>query len=90
MSAPSGGPPPPGQSTQLSKSTQLGSLAGRTQGHQSAAASSAAANNHQFTPQMRDRQARGKNPYRTGDSSDASASDGESRPSSKLRLGKGR
>lgn len=44
-----------------------------------------------FTPQMRDRQARGKDPYRSGDGSDGgNLSDHDSRTGSKLRLGKGR
>jgi hypothetical protein len=44
-----------------------------------------------FTPQMRDRQARGKDPYHSGDGSDGgNLSDRDSRTGSKLRLGKGR
>lgn len=44
-----------------------------------------------FTQQMRDRQARGKDPYRSGDGSDdGNLSDRGPRTGSKLRLGKGR
>ncbi|KAL2015017.1 hypothetical protein VTK56DRAFT_6527 [Thermocarpiscus australiensis] len=44
-----------------------------------------------FTPQMRDRQARGKDPYHAGDGSDdADLGDGESGARVRLRLGSGR
>ncbi|KAK1836182.1 hypothetical protein QBC39DRAFT_243103, partial [Podospora conica] len=39
-----------------------------------------------FTSSMRDRQARGKDPYRGGDDSDDDYSDGDDRPA-KMRLG---
>lgn len=52
----------------------------------SSAAGSSTADN--FTPEMRDRQSRGKDPYRSGDASDASdTSERESGSSTKLRLG---
>ncbi|KAL2193464.1 hypothetical protein P885DRAFT_45133 [Corynascus similis CBS 632.67] len=44
-----------------------------------------------FTPEMRDRQARGKDPYQSGDGSDGgNLSDRESGSGTKLRLGSGR
>ncbi|KAL2185238.1 hypothetical protein L209DRAFT_756285 [Thermothelomyces heterothallicus CBS 203.75] len=44
-----------------------------------------------FTPEMRDRQARGKDPYQSGDGSDGgSLSDRESGSGTRLRLGSGR
>ena len=44
-----------------------------------------------FTAQMRDRQSRGKDPYHSGDASDASDSERDSPPAgSRLRLGSGR
>ncbi|KAK4120852.1 hypothetical protein N657DRAFT_683333 [Parathielavia appendiculata] len=44
-----------------------------------------------FTSEMRDRQARGKDPYHSGDGSDdGSLTDRESGPGSRLRLGTGR
>jgi hypothetical protein len=44
-----------------------------------------------FTAQMRDRQARGKNPYNSDDSSDdGNLHGGESGTGAKLRLGTGR
>ncbi|KAG7285136.1 hypothetical protein NEMBOFW57_009757 [Staphylotrichum longicolle] len=64
---------------------------GRAQGHQSSTAASSSAMDDHFTQQMRDRQARGKDPYRSGDGSDdGNLSDRGSRTGSKLRLGKGR
>ncbi|KAK4250104.1 hypothetical protein C7999DRAFT_29350 [Corynascus novoguineensis] len=44
-----------------------------------------------FTPEMRDRQARGKDPYQSGDGSDGgNLSDRESGSGTRLRLGSGR
>ena len=44
-----------------------------------------------FTPQMRDRQARGKDPYHSADGSDnGDASDHDLRAGRKIRLGEGR
>jgi hypothetical protein len=55
----------------------------------SPASSSAMGDN--FTDQMRDRQARGKDPYHSGDGSDdGSLTDRESGTGSRLRLGHGR
>ncbi|EOO04304.1 hypothetical protein UCRPA7_214 [Phaeoacremonium minimum UCRPA7] len=42
-----------------------------------------------FTPEMRDRQARGKDPYHSGDASDGS-DDFSERETAKMRLGSGR
>ncbi|KAK4101047.1 hypothetical protein N658DRAFT_507359 [Parathielavia hyrcaniae] len=54
-------------------------------------ASSSAAKVDNFTSEMRDRQARGKDPYHSGDGSDdGSLTDRESGPGSRLRLGTGR
>lgn len=56
-------------------------------GSSSSAAGSSSAD--VFTPEMRDRQARGKDPYRSGDASDASdvSTTRDSRTGSKMRLG---
>lgn len=54
----------------------------------SGSAASSSAVGDAFTSQMRDRQARGKDPYHSGDGSeDGNVSD---RDAGKLRLGKGR
>jgi len=55
------------------------------------ASSSSSVTGETFTPQMRDRQARGKDPYHSGEGSDASdLSDRDTSTASRLRLGSSR
>ncbi|KXX82759.1 hypothetical protein MMYC01_200728 [Madurella mycetomatis] len=82
---------PPGGPHGGSFDSAVGFTAGRHQFYQSSMIPSSAASSsvmsENFTPQMRDRQARGKDPYHSGDGSeDGDLSDRES----KLRLGCGR
>lgn len=72
-----------------------GSVAGRSQFSQSFASPGSPASSSNvddsFTCQMRDRQARGKDPYQSGDGSDGGNLSGrESGLGTKLRLGSGR
>jgi len=53
-------------------------------------AASSSAMDDDFTPKMRDRQARGKDPYQSGDGSDGNLSDREPGSGARLRLGNGR
>jgi hypothetical protein len=72
-----------------------GSVAGRSQFSQSFASPGSPASSSNvddsFTCEMRDRQARGKDPYQSGDGSDGGNLSGrESGSGTKLRLGSGR
>jgi hypothetical protein len=86
------GGPPTNYSSMPYANNSPGPHAGRTQFNQSlmgsgSPAPSSATGDH-FSAQMRDRQARGKDPYHSGDGSDGgNLSDGEP---GKLRLGHGR
>ncbi|KAK4132967.1 hypothetical protein BT67DRAFT_435232 [Trichocladium antarcticum] len=92
MSMSSGGPPNPTGST-LSFGNPGALAGGRNQFNQSFASSGSATSSDMgdFTAQMRDRQARGKDPYRVGDSSDdGNLDDDQSGTGPRLRLGTGR
>jgi hypothetical protein len=94
MSMSSGGPPA-NPSASLYGFPNPATLAGRSQFSQSfmssGSAASSSATDDNFTAQMRDRQARGKDPYNSADGSDGgNLSDRESGPGAKLRLGSGR
>ncbi|KAK4150188.1 hypothetical protein C8A00DRAFT_37224 [Chaetomidium leptoderma] len=102
MSMSPGGPPAnPSTSGSASASASAygfpnpASLAGRPQFNQAfmgpGSAASSSAMDDQFNTQMRDRQARGKDPYQSGDGSDdGTLSERESGAGTKLRLGNGR
>ncbi|KAK0706521.1 hypothetical protein B0T26DRAFT_458467 [Lasiosphaeria miniovina] len=71
-------PTQPGGFNQARQSTYM---------NQTVSASSSSVMDDAFTPQMRDRQARGKDPYHSGEASEGSdLSDRETNPTSKLRL----